>query len=146
MRDTSSKSQMAHVNQGMVADDKMPPAYKSKNKLELNNVADDGDSGEVSLGAEGNEERPGWGSRVEFLLACIGNAVGLGNIWRFPYLAYSSGGGMLLRKALKEFILYLSGLMLVSLLCLFNVKGLNNIFYNLQYPLIYLLICFHWIL
>ena len=34
-----------------------------------------------------------WSSRFTFVLAGIGAAVGLGNIWKFPYLAGQNGGG-----------------------------------------------------
>lgn len=37
--------------------------------------------------------RPHWANKMEFVLACIGYSVGLGNVWRFPYLCYKSGGG-----------------------------------------------------
>jgi SNF family Na+-dependent transporter len=39
------------------------------------------------------EKRETWSSRTAFLLAAIGAAVGFGNVWRFPALAYSYGGG-----------------------------------------------------
>ena len=42
------------------------------------------------------EKRSLWGSKVGFLLAAIGSAVGLGNIWRFSYMAYKNGGGAFL--------------------------------------------------
>ncbi len=37
--------------------------------------------------------REQWGTRAGFILAAVGSAIGLGNIWRFPYMAYENGGG-----------------------------------------------------
>ncbi len=42
------------------------------------------------------QKKDGFGSRIGFILAAAGSAVGLGNIWRFPYLAAKYGGGIFL--------------------------------------------------
>lgn len=41
----------------------------------------------------GDENRAAWSGKMQFFLSIIGYSVGLGNIWRFPYLCQQNGGG-----------------------------------------------------
>ncbi len=42
------------------------------------------------------EKRERWVNRPAFIMAAIGSAVGLGNVWRFPHVAFQNGGGAFL--------------------------------------------------
>ncbi|MFW6053010.1 MAG: sodium-dependent transporter [Desulfosalsimonas sp.] len=69
--------------------------------------------------AEATRER--WSSRTTFLFAAIGSAIGLGNLWRFPYLAYGNGGGAFL-------VAWIIGLLILGIPWLTMEIGMGRMF------------------
>lgn len=51
------------------------------------------DALESSTADGGSVEREKWSREIEFLFSCIALSVGLGNVWRFPFIALENGGG-----------------------------------------------------
>lgn len=51
-----------------------------------------------------NKARGNWSNKLDFILSMVGYAVGLGNVWRFPYLAFQNGGGKTFKDLYRRLI------------------------------------------
>ncbi len=67
-----------------------------------------------------SEDRGEWGSSFGFIMAAAGSAVGLGNIWRFPYITGQNGGGAFV-------FVYILCVILIGAPLLFNEIGLGRL-------------------
>ena len=65
------------------------------------------------------DNRGQWGSKFGFVMAAAGSAVGLGNIWRFPYVTGQNGGGAFV-------LIYLACVLFIGVPLLFTEMGLGR--------------------
>lgn len=85
-----------------------------------------------------SNEKHQWSSNLSFILAMIGSAVGLGNIWRYPYVLYSNGGGAFYIPYITAIIVLAVPFLILEYGVGYNfkssfAKGITNINSRLQY-------------
>ncbi|XP_060073835.1 sodium- and chloride-dependent glycine transporter 1-like [Ylistrum balloti] len=93
---------------------------KTKTKMQM--FEKDDDISEDSSSKDDGREREVWSRKIEYILSLVGYSVGLGNLWRFPYLCIRNGGGAFLIPFF--FFLFLCGVPLYFMeICLGQYSG-----------------------
>ena len=92
-------------------------ASKTQWQLVKTNEESEQDVEVAKEAGENTVARQTWTNKFEFILSCFSYAVGLGTIWRFPYLCYRNGGGAFL----------------VPYLIMYVVAGLPLFFFELAF-------------
>ena len=78
----------------LTEDDKDSPLVERRNKsVRISVAADNEEPVQNDLDPNEDPNRTSWSNKAQFYLSIIGYSVGLGNIWRFPYLCQKNGGG-----------------------------------------------------
>ncbi|WP_295721254.1 sodium-dependent transporter [uncultured Methanobrevibacter sp.] len=85
---------------------------------------------------ESEKNKPQWDSTLSFIMAMIGSAIGLGNIWRYPYVVYSNGGGAFLIPYLISILIIALPFLYLEYVIGFEFKtSVPNIYKKVKKPL-----------